>query len=278
MTSPQQNEPIWQQITQDLRLDGRPLILFDTIDSTNSRALALASEGAESGTILIAQTQSKGRGRLGRSWESPRGTGLYFSIITRPQLPPADLSKITLAVGLALRNGVAKVCGIKPLLKWPNDLLFEQKKMAGILTEANIDTEGKPTVVIGIGLNVNTPATVFPAELANHATSMCIAAGRNFDKGVVLTVILHEIEREIERLANNDFKGILVDWRAYDATYGKWLTWMTPRGKKISGMSLGPDEDGLLHIRDSEGTSHPILSGNLKINLNGNRQVKSKMM
>ena len=266
MTSLRPNEPIWQQIIQTRRLEGRPIILFDTIDSTNSRALALAGKGAESGTILIAQTQSKGRGRLGRSWQSPRGTGLYFSIITRPQLPPADLSKITLAVGLALRNGVAKACGIKALLKWPNDLLFEQKKLAGILTETNIDIEGKPTVVIGIGLNVNTPATAFPAELANHATSICIAADRYFDKGVVLTVILHEIEREIERLANNEFKGILADWRTHDATYGKWLTWITPRGKKISGISLGPDEDGLLHIRDATGASHTILSGDLKIN------------
>jgi BirA family biotin operon repressor/biotin-[acetyl-CoA-carboxylase] ligase len=273
MPSQKQDEPIWQQITQTGQLDGRPIILFDSIDSTNTRACALAKEGAKTGTVIIANTQHKGRGRLGKAWNSPKGTGLYFSIISRPHLAPADLSKITLSVGLALRNAVAEVCGIETLLKWPNDLLFEQKKMAGVLTEATLHTGGSPTVrlrsyatvIIGVGLNVNTAPSAFPTDLANRATSMFIAAGEHFDRGAVLKAILNEIEEEIERLANNDFKGILADWKNHDATYGQQLTWLTPKGDKVTGLSLGPDDDGLLHIQDATGTIHPVLSGNLEI-------------
>ncbi|NOX24746.1 MAG: biotin--[acetyl-CoA-carboxylase] ligase [Deltaproteobacteria bacterium] len=260
-----QEEPIWQRISRSCRLDDRPLILFDAVDSTNTQALALAKEGAESGTVVIAQTQSNGRGRLGRTWESPKGAGLYFSIITRPPLQSKDLSKITLAVGLALRNGVAKVSAIEARLKWPNDLLFAEKKMAGVLTENDMTAGSGPTIVIGIGLNVNTTADTLPVELAARATSMYIAAGRFFDRGAVLAAVLREVDREIARLVNNDFGGILADWRANDAAYGKWLTWLTPKGQKITGLSLGPDEEGLLHIRDAGGTNHPVLSGDLEI-------------
>jgi BirA family biotin operon repressor/biotin-[acetyl-CoA-carboxylase] ligase len=266
MPNQTQEEPIWQQISRSHRLDGRPLILFDTIGSTNTRALALAKEGAESGTVIIAETQSNGRGRLGRTWASPKGAGLYFSIISRPPLEPENLSKITLAAGLALCNGVAKVSNIRARLKWPNDLLFAEKKMAGVLCEADLTAEGGPTVVIGIGLNVNNRAEDFPAELAGRATSMFLAAQeRLFDRGAVLAAILREIDREIKRLANNNFRGILADWRANDATYGKWLTWLNPQGQKITGLSLGPDEDGLLYIKDTNGTVHPVLSGDLEI-------------
>ncbi len=258
-------EPIWQQISRSHRLDDRPVILFDAVDSTNSQALALAKEGAASGTVVIAQTQSNGRGRLGRTWESPKGDGLYFSIITRPPLQSRDLSKITLAVGLALRNGVAKVSAIDARLKWPNDLLFEEKKMAGVLTETDITVDSEPTIIIGIGLNVNTAAGALSLDLAARATSMYIAAGHRFDRGVVLAAVLGEVDREIARLLNNDFGGILADWRANDAAYGKWLTWLTPKGQKITGLSLGPDEEGLLHIRDASGTDHPVLSGDLAI-------------
>ncbi len=265
MHNKKQHEPIWQEIAKTLSLNERPVVLFESIDSTNTRAMALAKAGNTSGTVIIAQTQNNGRGRIGKTWESPKGTGLYFSLIIRPQLAPEDLAKITLTTGLALRNGVAKISGISAQLKWPNDLLFKQKKLAGILTETVLSINDRPTVIIGIGLNVNTPAPAFPQELRAKATSMRIITDCHFDKGAVLAAILNEIEREIERLANNDFAGILSDWREQDATYGKWLTWLTPAGQKITGLSLGPDEEGRLHIRDKEGKKHRILSGNLEI-------------
>ncbi len=260
-----QLEPVWQQIAQSHELDGRPVIMLESVDSTNSYAINYAKKGAETGTVIIAQNQTGGRGRLGRVWQSPKGAGLYFSIIARPTLKLDDLSKITLCAGLALRNAVASVSGIKPLLKWPNDLLVNQKKMAGILTEADISGDGRPVVVIGIGLNVNTKAADFSEELAGVATSMYLTAGSFFDKGAILAAVLRQVDSQIERLAKDDFKGILADWRACDATHGKRLKWVSVSGEKITGVSMGPDEEGLLHIRDDLGKMHSVLSGDLAI-------------
>ena len=259
------HEPLWQVISRDGCLGDRRIYLFDTVESTNTLAMSLAKKGAESGTVIMARAQSRGRGRLGKTWQSPTGTGLYFSIIMRPRLALVDLAKTTLAVGLAVCNGVAMTSGIKALLKWPNDLLLGQKKLAGILAESGGAGNDGPVVVIGVGLNVNTPVGVFPSELVDKVTSMRIAVGRHFDKGEVLGAILGEVDREVGRLQDGDFAGILTDWRAKDASAGKWLTWLTPVGQKVIGLSLGPDAEGLLRIRDAEGIIHSVLSGDLEI-------------
>lgn len=259
------HEPLWQTISQKGCIGDRRIHFFDMVDSTNTLALRFAQQGAEPGTVIMAGSQSQGRGRLGKAWQSPAGAGLYFSIIMRPRLAAEDLAKITLAAGLALCKGITMTSGIEPLLKWPNDLLVEQKKMAGILAEGRGAGNDGPLVIIGIGLNVNTPAWAFPDELAGKATSMRIAAGRFFDKGVVLTTLLDKIDLEVGRLQDGDFTGILNDWRAKDACAGKWLTWLTPAGQKVTGKSLGPDAEGLLHIRDAEGITHRVISGDLEL-------------
>ena len=143
--------------------------------------------------------------------------------------------------------------------------MLGQKRLAGILTESEGAGNDGPLVIIGIGLNVNTPAGAFPDELAGKVTSMRIAANRHFDKGVVLAAILDEIDRQAGRLQGGDFAGILADWRAKDASAKKWLTWLTPAGQRVTGLSLGPDAEGLLQIRDVEGIIHPVLSGDLEI-------------
>ncbi len=254
----------WQQIQQTGFLENRRVHYLDQVDSTNTHALSLAQNGADSGTVIIADTQNKGRGRLGKVWQSPFATGLYFSIILRPKLPAADLPKITLATGLAVSQAIEKTCCLRTKLKWPNDLLINGKKLAGILCESALN--GNDTVVVlGIGINVSTPLKAFPEELQSIATSLLIASGQIFDRGIILKAILAQIDSVIMQLEKNKFAEILDQWRVRDATKDQWLRWLTPAGDIVNGLSLGPNEDGLLMIRDADGLVHQVLSGDISL-------------
>ncbi len=258
-------EPIWEQLRKEGGADGRQILIYRHLGSTNTTALNLAAEGAPSGTVVAADSQSEGRGRLGRKWQSPPGLGLYLSIITRPRLSLSDLAKITLTAGLALRTAISTVSALETSLKWPNDILWQGKKMAGILTECGAESEKGRAVIIGIGLNVNTRPDEFPAEIARQGVSMRAAANRFYDRGVILTAVTKAVEREIERLEKGNFAAILRDWRRWDASTGKQLTWLKPNGMPVCGISMGPDENGVLRIKDTAGLIHQVISGDLRL-------------
>ena len=263
------SDPLWEKISQGGFLGRRRVYLFDTVDSTNSIAQEYGRSGAKSGTVVIARTQSKGRGRLGKEWLSPAGSGLYFSVILRPRLEIKDLAKITLAAGLAVARAVEEAAGIETLIKWPNDVLVNDKKLAGILTESGGNGEW---VVLGVGINLYTGINEFPLELRQKATSLKAATGRCYGKGTVLEAILGEVDLQVQRLEAGFFEDILAEWRAKEAGIGQWLRWQTPAGKVVNGLSLGPNQDGLLMIRDQEGKVHQVLSGDITIrvkSLNG---------
>ncbi|MDA8165713.1 MAG: biotin--[acetyl-CoA-carboxylase] ligase [Desulfobacteraceae bacterium] len=257
-------DPLWQQLATGA-FAGRPARLLASTGSTNSDALALGRQGAAAGTVIVAETQSGGRGRLGRPWLSPSGTGLYFSVILRPRLAPADFPKITLAAGLAVSQAVEAETGLFPGIKWPNDLLLAGRKFCGILTEGEPLAAPGPLAVLGIGLNVSTPHAVFPEELRGRATSLLAHSGRVYPRGPLLAAILARLEAVLNRLENHDFPGIMAEWRRRDALTGRRLTWMTPRGAIVTGTALGPDEEGVLHLRDEAGVVQEVLSGDLRL-------------
>lgn len=258
------NDGIWQEIQENGALEGRKVYFFQEVDSSNTIALDLGKKGQPHGTLVVAESQTKGRGRLGRKWESPPGTGLYCSIILRPELAPEDLPKITLAAGVAVCKAVEKETNLAPLIKWPNDILMEGKKLGGILTETGNFKYGEaPLVVLGIGLNINADLSCFPTELSGKSTSLKIQSGRQYSRGVLLKTIIKEIEKNLTELQKNNFHKIIRQFQKRDAVSGKLLSWVTINGDITTGVSLGIDDQGLLHIKDEQGAIHEIMSGDI---------------
>jgi BirA family biotin operon repressor/biotin-[acetyl-CoA-carboxylase] ligase len=214
--------------------------------------------------VVVAESQSQGRGRLGKDWLSPPGGGLYCSIILRPRLASADLPKLTLAAGLAVSRAVEKSCGLTPRLKWPNDLWLEGRKFGGILAEAFFETDTN-LVILGVGLNVNSELALFPPSLRDRVTSLLRESGRSWPRSKLLTTIRQEILAVTTRLEEEGFGGILAEWRERDALYGRELDWLARDGQVVRGIALGPDRDGLLRIRDGLGRVHEVLSGDLTL-------------
>lgn len=250
-------------------VDKRLIERLTSTESTNSVAMEMARQGAPAGTVVVADTQTRGRGRLDRPWVSPPGTGLYFSMILRPSLPTADLPKITLAAGVAVCRALEMECSIAPRIKWPNDLLLDGRKLGGILTESEPQTgqaaEGVYHVILGIGLNVTTPADFFTGDLAGRAISLLSFTGRVFAREVLLGLIAENIHEIIAQVESEGFSRVFAEWRARDAMGGGSLEWLTAGGQVVLGKALGLDDSGAYHIRDAAGTVHVVLSGDLKL-------------
>jgi BirA family biotin operon repressor/biotin-[acetyl-CoA-carboxylase] ligase len=250
-------------------VNARKIIRLDVTESTNSIALELGRKGAVSGAVVVADAQTGGRGRLNRSWLSLPGMGLYFSIILKPELAPENLPKVTLGAGLAVCKAVETEYGIFPKIKWPNDLLLDGRKFGGILTEtgavSNVVAGQQPLVVIGVGLNLLPPDGGFPDDLQERATALSLHTERKISDESLLQASIIAIEKEVERLEKGEFAAILNEWSQRDAVYGKNLTWVTPQGQQVTGVSLGPDADGVLRIRDQAGDIHTVLSGDVNL-------------
>jgi len=247
----------------------REIIRLKVIESTNTEALQAGLQGAASGTVVLAETQTGGRGRLNRSWLSPAGMGLYFSLLLRPDLAAGDLPKVTLTAGLAVCKAVETECDISPQIKWPNDLLLTGKKFGGILSETDSmhrKAAGRhQLVVVGVGLNLSPPEGGFPDELEERATAISLHTDRKISDESLLLASISAIEKEVQRLEKGDFAVILKEWSQRDAVYGKNLTWVTHLGREVTGVSLGPDPDGILRIRDQAGVVHTVISGDVNL-------------
>ncbi|MFZ5775140.1 MAG: biotin--[acetyl-CoA-carboxylase] ligase [Thermodesulfobacteriota bacterium] len=258
------SDPEWEQMLASGMLAGQPVRFLAETDSTNSVALGLAASGVSAGTLVVAERQSHGRGRLGRAWASPPGSGLYFSLILRPALAWADFPRITLAAGLGLCRAVEAIAGCQPGLKWPNDLYLNGRKCGGILTETGpLAGEERPAVVVGVGLNVNTEAAAFPEAVRDRAISLRMATGRQEPRGRLLAAIVAEVTARVRQMEQGEWGAVLAAWRQRDIHAGLEVAWVNSKGQVVRGISLGPDEEGLLHIRDSRGMVHAVLSGDV---------------
>ncbi|MBA3014149.1 MAG: biotin--[acetyl-CoA-carboxylase] ligase [Proteobacteria bacterium] len=260
-------DALWHKIRQSGFLGSRrqEVHFFETVDSTNTLALSMSKEGAATGTIVVAETQTMGRGRLGKTWSSPAGTGLYCTIILRPNIPLTQLARVTLAAGLAVAQAIDEVSGLFSMIKWPNDVLLGGKKVAGILAECDLTGGLGPAVALGVGINLGTSPDQFPSEVRTRATSLSIVCGRTIGKGLMLSVLVDCVEREIERVEHGGFARILSDWKRRDATAKQLLSWLTTDGQTICGQSLGPDNEGCLIIRDKAGRCHQVMSGDITL-------------
>jgi BirA family biotin operon repressor/biotin-[acetyl-CoA-carboxylase] ligase len=225
-----------------------------SLPSTMDAAAALAHEGAAHGVVVVAEEQTAGRGRRGTHWASPPGAGLYFSFVARPQT--ASLSLITLAAGVGVRDGIAALTGLAPDLKWPNDLLVDARKLAGILAEGlSIGTPAQ-AVVLGVGINLRPAA--YPPDVAARATSLEGELGKSIDGDELLASVLDHLSSRLALLDKSP-GDILQAWRdASPNAHGTRVEW---DGK--SGLTAGIDDSGALLVKTSAGMER-IIAGELQ--------------
>ncbi|MGQ9920281.1 MAG: biotin--[acetyl-CoA-carboxylase] ligase [Desulfobacca sp.] len=237
-----------------------PVYHFVSLPSTNDAAKKLARQGAPEGTLVLAETQSAGRGRLGRTWESPAGTGLYLSLLLRPPLPPVELPKLTLLAAVAVVEAIQTATGRRTGIKWPNDIIFQGKKLGGILTEMETESDAMRHVVLGVGLNLNTPQ--FPEHLQQIATSLAVT-GQAYSRLATLRAFLTAMDGLYGRFLNEEFPAILERWRQFSVTLGKTVT--IRQGRDVyAGLALDVAPDGALLLARPDGTVAVILSGEIQ--------------
>ena len=217
--------------------------------STNDEAAAWARAGAPAGAVVTAETQTRGRGRLGRAWHSPPGAALYFSTVLRPALPPMKAVPLTLAAGVALAETAARF-DVAPSLKWPNDLLLDGKKAAGILTESAVQGGRLEHVIVGIGVNLNVEQ--FPPELAGIATSLHRARGRVVDRAELAAILCERLEVWYERFMAGSLADVVAAWKSFAPFFGKRVE-VALGAERVAGLAEDLDEDGALRLRTEQG-------------------------
>lgn len=236
---------------------GERIEYYEEVDSTNDVARELAAKGAPEGTLVIAERQTRGRGRMGREWFSPEG-GLWFSVILRPRLAPGEVARLALMLGVAVAR-VLNAYGLRCRLKWPNDVLVRDKKICGILTEIDAEMDRVNYVIAGIGVNVNNEVGDFPEEFRDAATTMKAEIGRRVARAPLLRRLLEELEACYGRLTLGD-PAVLEEWRRLSSTLGKRVRVVT-QSRVLEGVALDIAEDGALLLRLEDGRVERILSG-----------------
>ncbi len=240
---------------------GAKIYTFDTIDSTNNCARALAACWAEEGTVIIAERQTAGRGRMGRTWTANPLENLTFSVILRPTVPAEDLNLLPLYVGVAVVDAVRRVTGLDVQCKWPNDLLLNGRKVAGILLEGSLKESSVDFVVIGIGLNVNQRE--FPPELAGKATSLARETGTEFDREELFREIMRSLETHYRSLARRGFSGVIPLWNERSNFVGQHVS-LSQNGSVLTGVVAGLNDHGAL-LLEQNGTQQAFLAGDVSI-------------
>ncbi len=250
---------------------GRNLILLERTGSTNDAAKEAALQGAPEGTVVVAEAQTAGRGRLGRRWVAPPGTCLLCSLLFRPALPLSRANWLTMITSMAAADAIWKQTGLQVSLKWPNDLIvFDPaspgrspawRKLAGVLTETGVKGKRLDFVIVGIGINVNVPPDLLPG-LAPNATSILAETGEEADREVLLATFLHQVERRYKAIQAGESPH--REWAARLATVGQRVRVSTPAGP-LTGIAEGVDEDGALLLRTADGQVHRLLAGDVTL-------------
>ena len=235
---------------------------FAEINSTNTRARELAERGAAQGEVVIGEAQIQGRGRLGRHWESPAFVNLYLSIILRPKLAPKHAPQITLMAAVALVETFAPLIAQAPIIKWPNDILVNGKKLAGVLTEAACSADVIEYVILGIGINVNYRVDSMPLEIRSRATSVADLTGSNVARESVLARLIQALDRCYGELEESGFDALRRRWEAHFGWRGRRVK-VQHLDQVFTGRARGIERDGALVLEDDHGVLHSIYAGDV---------------
>lgn len=241
---------------------GRDVLLVQEAVSTNTIAMEMAANGAREGTVVVAETQTGGKGRLGRKWISPRGN-LYLSVVLRPVIPMHQAPLLTLMGAVAVASALRGQCGVDAGIKWPNDILIAGKKVSGLLTEMSAEQDRIRHIVVGIGVNVNMPLEELPADLRGMTTTLAAEAGQAVDRTALLRRLLTEMDRWYQAFLKQD-GAVLAEWKLLNVTTGNRVS-IGGAGDPVQGLAQGIDEEGRLVIRLDTGTTRTVAAGDVTI-------------
>lgn len=243
---------------------GREQTYFEATESTQIIAHKLAQDGACEGHVVIANEQTAGKGRLGRKWHSRSGTSISMSIIMRPNLPPHQAPQLTLLTAVAVVRAIKQEVGIHCKIKWPNDILINGKKLVGILTEMQAETDLVQSVIIGIGINVNQQANEMAPDIREIATSLAIEKGEGVERAGLIAAIFYEFEQLYDLYLESGFSAIRPLWEAEAISVGTYLYARTMH-EVIYGYAKGITDEGILLLVDENGKTHHIYSADIEI-------------
>jgi BirA family biotin operon repressor/biotin-[acetyl-CoA-carboxylase] ligase len=240
---------------------GRKIICLSEVNSTNTYASKLAVDGEPEGTVVVAEHQTAGRGRLGRKWVSPAGVNIYASIILRPKVPPRDAPLLTFVAAVALAHTVRGLYKLDAGIKWPNDLLINGRKAAGILTEMSAEPELVRHIILGVGMDVNMPRDAFPEEIKDLSTSVMLEVGKRLNRAELLRRFLEELEKSYLMMVDGKREEILDEWRSLSITLGRRVKVTSLSGEKV-GFARDIDQEGGL-ILEVDGRNETVTSGDV---------------
>lgn len=254
----------------DTKIMGKRILCFDEVDSTNNVAKKTASESNDEGIVIIAETQTAGKGRLAREWVSPGGKGIWMSIILRPAIPPYEVQVITLAASIAVIAAIKQVTGLKAGIKWPNDIILGEKKVCGILLEMSTEVDRVNHVIVGIGINVHQDNADFPEKLRDTAVSIRSYA---LDKGItipafkrseLLRVLLSELERLYESICCGNTAAVIEEWKQHNITLGREVRFVI-KDRQHAGTAIDITPEGKLVVCCNDGRRMELISGEVSI-------------
>ena len=243
---------------------GKELYLFKEVMSTNTVAKFLSENDVSNGTVIISEKQSGAKGRLGKSWESPLG-GIWLSLVVKPNVDHSKIPMITLATGVAVVKTLERIGIENAEIKWPNDVMINDKKVCGILTEAITKFNSIESVIIGVGIDANFDVNVLSKELQEGTTTLDIELGHRVNENEIIRFFLEEFEKIGTLFEDGKFEGILKEWRKYSYSIGKIVEVREPFSKSYDGYVLGISREGALVVEKIDGTLEKVISGECRL-------------
>jgi len=259
-------DDLYSRISGSVKRIGREIQVYEQTTSTNLLVEQQGQIGTKEGLVIVAESQTRGRGRLGRRWISPKRKGLWFSALLRPSLQPQQVTQLTVAAAVAVARAVEKHCPSGVRIKWPNDILINNKKAAGILTELSAEVDGVKFAVLGIGVDVNQSVSDFPDEIQDIATSLRIAVGHPIDRPELAADMMRELDAIYSRILAHQFESVAAEWESRCSTLGRDVEILTG-DKKVSGRAEALDSDGGLLVRTQHGRLERIVGGDVTVRM-----------
>jgi len=252
-----------EKIREQLKTDfiGREIKYFAEATSTNDVAKELVAKGVKEGTIVLAETQTQGRGRLGRRWLSPEG-GIWLSVILRPKIPAKDSYQLTFMAAVAVAKTIRRMFKLNAEIKWPNDVLVNDRKVCGILTESSVRGDAVDFAVIGIGVNANVDLASFPKDLRSSVTTLEAEVKGEVERERFLCTLLEELENCYKMLQEKKFELVLEEWKSLTTLFGAHVEVTSLKGK-VRGLAVGVNRNGGLEVLLKNGTIRKVLSGDV---------------
>jgi BirA family biotin operon repressor/biotin-[acetyl-CoA-carboxylase] ligase len=246
------------------KIIGRDIRVFKETTSTNDVVEKLAHDGVKEGVVVFAESQTKGRGRLGRKWISPARKGLWFSVLLRPNLPPQEVTQLTVASAAALRRAIELTTSLPAEIKWPNDILVRGRKVAGILTELKAEVDQVGYVILGIGVDVNLGAADFPTELRKLATSLKLEGGKTVSRPSLAVAALKELDSNYGKIRAGKFEEVADEWEKHCSTIGQSVV-IRAGQRQVRGRAESLGEEGALLVRTDHGHLERVVGGDVTL-------------